>query len=116
MNGPANRPVLIEFKSEDGQSFFIETEDDRKDSDGFSPAGSKLDRVARKVSDVPIDKVLCGLRPIVSGITSAINNVDLKPSEVQAELSVKISADLNLMVTKMAGEAQLKIALKWKLS
>jgi len=115
MNRSTGKPVLIEFTSDDGQSFYIESEDIREHRDGFEPA-TGLESAFGIIAGVPIDQVLYGLRPILSGITNAVGGMNLRPSEVQAELAIKINSDLKLIVAKVEGEAQLKISLKWKLS
>ena len=115
MNGSSNKPILIEFKSEDGQSFFIESEDNLDNNDGFEPV-TGANRKLGIIAGVSIDQVFLGLHPIVSGITSTVEGMSLKPSEVQVELSLKINSDLKLIIAKVEGEAQLKISLKWKLS
>jgi Trypsin-co-occurring domain 1 len=72
-------------------------------------AGGIEDRVGKKFEDLM--KVIY---PITDSIVKSVEGLAKKPQSTTVEFGLSITAEGNLFVTKIAGEASLKIGFEWR--
>lgn len=54
------------------------------------------------------------LRACAEGLDDLISKLDLTPSEVDVEFSLKMSGSAGFVIAKAGAESELKVALKWE--
>jgi hypothetical protein len=101
--------VLLNVGLADGGSVLVEVEE---------PSAGPVTRGGRAADAVvsageTLEQVLERLGPVVKGIVSQLRAAADWPDEVEVEFGVKLSSDANVIVARMAGEANFRIALRW---
>jgi Trypsin-co-occurring domain 1 len=94
---------LVELKSSDGTSFFIESSDVKKS--GVQQASGHMDK--------QFDKILEKIRPFSEAIIRNFQRLDTKPDTASAEFGLSVTAEGSIFVVKASGEASVKITLNW---
>lgn len=105
---------LLEFKTEDGQDFYVELDEDRLPPApvrGFSP--EEKDRGVVQNTILNFERSLGPLKSITSSIVSSVKDIPGGPDEMEVELGLKFNAKAGIIVTTLEGEANLKVILKW---
>ncbi|MEJ2165320.1 MAG: CU044_2847 family protein [Desulfobacterales bacterium] len=107
--------MLIETQSKD-RKLIIEVEDVQvKKDDEYRSTPRPVQKLIDDSKDLFGD-AMSTIRHCADRITNALNNMpdDVKPSQVEASLAIKISAQAGAVLTKLAGEGQLQVKLTWK--
>ena len=102
---------LVEFDVGDGQSVLIEVEDVQ--SKGVKPVAIAPGEIAAKAQQ-SFEESLKALAPTVEAIHQRLGGLTTPANEVEVKFSVKLSAEVGAVVTKVGGEANYEITLKWK--
>jgi len=94
---------LVEMKSSDGTSFFIESSEVKRN--GIKQASGHMEK--------EFDKVLEKVKPFSEAIIRNFQQLDTKPDTASAEFGLSVTAEGNIFVVKAVGEASVKITLNW---
>ena len=101
-----NNPDIIEFPSENGASIRIETTPVYQGPEHkVGPSSGKAER--------KVEEVLKDLKPMIDGVTHAIEGLADKPNEVEVTLQCGFSSDFNLFLAKATGSANLSVRIMW---
>ena len=100
---------LVKFELESGGSVFVETEITDAGREGLVKAGRGLPEEAAQSFEAAIN---C-LSPIASSIVSKLINISHPPDEAAVEFGLTLKAESGFIITKVAGDANFKISLKW---
>jgi hypothetical protein len=101
--------LLLDVGLAEGGSILVEV--DEPSSGPVMRGGRATDAVLSAGEN--LEQVLERLGPVVKGIVSQLRAAADWPDEVEVEFGVKLSSDANVIVARMAGEANFRIALKW---
>jgi hypothetical protein len=101
---------LIKFPLESGGFVFVEMEGGEAERSGLVKAGRGLPDEAAQSFEAAIN----GLSPIASSIVSKLINISHPPDEAAVEFGLTLKADSGFIITKVGGEANFKINLKWR--
>jgi Trypsin-co-occurring domain 1 len=101
---------LVEMPLEQGGSILVEVDDVR--SGPVTRGGRTEDAVAK--AGESLEHVLGQLGPAVRGIVAQLREGADWPDEVEVEFAVKLSAGANVIITRTTGEANFRIALRWR--
>jgi hypothetical protein len=101
---------LVEFKLEDGSSVLIETE---------SVSGRPVTRGGRatemiSTAEDTFEQALGRMGPTSAVIIERFREMAQQPDEIEIEFGVKISAEAGAIIAKTSGEANFRIAVRWK--
>jgi hypothetical protein len=101
---------LVQFELEDGSSVLIETE---------SVSGQPVTRGGRAAemiskADETFEQALGRMGPTATAILKKFRETAEQPDEIEIEFGVKISAEAGAIVAKTSGEANFRIAVRWK--
>lgn len=102
---------LVEFDVGDGQTVLIEVED--VPSKGVKPVAIAPGEIAAKAKQ-SFEDSLQTIAPTVNAIHRRLSNLTQPADEVEVKFSVKLSGEVGAVVTKLGGEANYEITLKWK--
>jgi hypothetical protein len=100
---------IVKFPLESGGFVFIETEVTQVEKGGLVKAGRGLPDEATQSFEAAINS----LSPIASSIVSKLINISNPPEEAAVEFGLTLKADSGFIITKVGGEANFKISLKW---
>ena len=100
---------LVKFPLESGGFVFVETEITDAERGGLVKAGRGLPEEAAQSFEAAINS----LSPIASSIVSKLINISLPPDEAAVEFGLTLKAESGFIITKVAGDANFKISLKW---
>ena len=95
---------------EQGGSILVEVGEVRS---GPVTRGGRGDDTVSKAGE-SLERVLGQLGPAVRGIVAQLREGADWPDEVDVEFAVKLSAGANLIITQTGGEANFRIALRWR--
>jgi hypothetical protein len=101
---------LVEMPLEQGGSVLVEVDDVRS---GPVTRGGRGDDAVTRAGE-SLENVLGQLGPAVRGIVAQLREGADWPDEVDVEFAVKLSAGANLIITHTGGEANFRIALRWR--
>lgn len=101
---------LIKFPLESGGFVFVEMERGEAERGGLVKAGRGLPDEAAQSFEAAIN----GLGPIASSIVSKLINISHPPDEAAVEFGLTLKADSGFIITKVGGEANFKISLRWR--
>jgi hypothetical protein len=105
---------LLQFKTKDGNDFFIEIDDlslNEPTRGGSSESGNR--GIIQNAAD-SFDKALEPLKEVSNSIINCIKEFSSSPKEVEVELGLKFTAKAGIILTSLDSEAHLKIVLKWQ--
>ena len=103
---------LVAFQTENGHTVYIETTE-------IEPAGG-LQQVSLHAGDVidntvkSLSDALAPVKSISQSLYNTFKSFDHAPDEIAVELSVKLTAEAGVVITKAAVEGNFKISLTWK--
>lgn len=101
---------LVEFDVGDGRTVLMEVEEIKsRNIDSVSISGREIAAKARK----SFSDALKTLEPTVDLIHQRLSGMANPADEVEVKFSVKLSAEVGAVVTKVGGEANYEITLKW---
>jgi Trypsin-co-occurring domain 1 len=100
---------LLKFTTEQGEPLLVEV------ADSWGQPVTRGGRAGAAVVEAgrSLDEVVGQLGPVVKGIVSQLRTAADRPDEVEVELAVEIAADSNVIIARVGGEANFRIALKW---
>ena len=102
---------LVEFDVGDGKFGLMEVDEIKSENvKQVSASPGKVAARARKT----FSEALKTLEPTVEIIHQRLNGMTTPADEVEVKFSVKLSAEMDAVVTKVGGEANYEITLKWK--
>ena len=100
---------LVKFELESGGSVFVETEITDAERGGLVKAGRGLPEEAAQSFEAAIRS----LSPIASSIVARLISISNPPDEAAVEFGLTLKAESGFIITKMSGDANFKINLKW---
>ncbi len=101
---------LVEFDVGEGQTIFIEVEE--VESEEITPVSKAPGELVAKARQT-LSEALDDIAPMVRTLKSRLNALTDPADEVEVKFSVKLSAEIGAVVTKVSGEATYEITLKW---
>jgi hypothetical protein len=102
---------LVEFQVGEGESILVEVDD--VESDEIKPASKSPGEIAAQASKT-FAEAIEPLRPMISNIKQRLDMATDPADEVEVKFSVKLSAEVGAVLTKVGGEATYEITLKWQ--
>lgn len=102
---------LVKFDVGDGQMVLIEVED--VESEEIEPVSKSPGELAARARET-LSEALDDIAPMVRTLKQRLNALTDPADEVEVKFSVKLSAEIGAIVTKVGGEATYEITLKWK--
>jgi hypothetical protein len=101
---------LVEFELEDGSSVLIETE---------TVSGRPVTRGRRPTemnskADETFEQALRRVGPTSAAIVERLRDLSQQPDEIEIEFGVKVNAEAGAIIAKTSGEANFRIAVRWK--
>ena len=102
---------LVEFQVGNGESILVEVED--IESDGIKPASKKPGEIAIKAGK-SISDALSSVGPMIKDIKHRLDEATDPADEVEVKFSVKLSGEVDAVLTKVGGEATYEITLRWQ--
>ena len=101
---------LVKFRTEQGEPLLVEVADSWEQP---VTRGGRTGGAAVVEAGKSLEEVVGQLGPVVKGIVSQLRTAADWPDEVEVEFAVKISADSNVIIARVGGEANFRIALRW---
>jgi len=117
--------AILRTKLNDGTELIIETDEPsgagRYEDDAYerSPYRGGISEKAGKIVDVGknlFQEAIKNIKSCAVEISDGVKNIPqtMRPDEVEASLSFKLSGELGAVITKVGGEAQIQVKLVWK--
>jgi hypothetical protein len=97
---------LMKFALDDGGEVTVEVED------GPTVRGGRSDGLARQ-SGRSLEDAVAQVTPAVSAIVERFRTGEAAPHQIDLELGVKLSAEVGAIISRTAGEANIKLTLRW---
>ena len=101
---------VVEFELEDGSSVLIETENPI--SRPVTRGGRGTELVSK--ADETFEQALERVGPTSAAIVERFRRMAQQPDELEIEFGIKINAELGAIIAKTSGEANFRIAVRWK--
>jgi hypothetical protein len=101
---------LVKFPLDSGGFVFIETTASDTEKGGLVKAGRGLPDEATQ----SFEEAINSLSPIANSIVSKLINISNPPEEAAIEFGLTLKADSGFIITRVGGEANFKISLKWR--
>lgn len=101
---------LVEFQLEDGSSVLIEAEDVR------GPAitrGGRATEAITRASDT-LEEAVHRIGPTSWAIVEKLRELAQQPDEIDVEFGLKLNAEVGAIIARTSGEANFRIAVRWK--
>lgn len=102
---------LISFKTDNGQTVFLEAAE--TGGGGLQPVSRDGGTVLERTTD-SLSEALEPVKSVSQSILNAFTGFAHAPDELNVELSIKITAEAGIIITKGSVEGNFKISLKWK--
>ena len=101
---------VVEFELEDGSSVLIEAESltSRPVTRGARP--TELVSKANETFEQALNRV----GPTSAAIVERLSQLAQQPDEIEVEFGIKINAEVGAIIAKTSGEANFRIAVRWK--
>lgn len=100
--------ILVEFENE-------------KESSELEPVGlrdwlrlRKNKPELEKKSDAAVDKAMNTIKGMSDRVSSTIENLQIKPNNVEVAFGIKFDAELDVVIAKVGTEASMTVTLKWE--
>ena len=100
---------VIEVPLEEGGSILVEV-DETPELPVTRGLGSSA--AAPPVS-APLEQMLAGLGPATRALIAQVRTLADSPHEVELEFAVKLTAEAKIVIARVGGEANFRIALRW---
>jgi hypothetical protein len=100
---------LVEFPLEDGSSVFIEAES----VSGEVTRGGRAGALAVEAGET-FEGALARVQPAATAIVERLRGLADGPEEIEVEFGIQLSAEVGAFVAKAAGEANFRVAMRWK--
>jgi hypothetical protein len=101
---------LVKIDVGDGQTVLVEVEDVA--SEDIEPVTKSPGELAAKARR-SLSDALDGIAPMVRTMKKRLNDVTDSGDEIEVKFGVKLSGEIDAVVTKMGSEATYEITLKW---
>jgi Trypsin-co-occurring domain 1 len=101
---------LVKIDVGDGQTVLVEVEDVA--SEDVEPVAKSPGELAAKARR-SLSDALDGIAPMVRTMKQRLNNVTDPGDEIEVKFGVKLSGEIDAVVTKIGSEATYEITLKW---
>jgi Trypsin-co-occurring domain 1 len=101
---------LVKVDVGDGQTVLVEVEDVA--SEDIEPVTKSPGELAAKARR-SLNEALDGIAPMVRTMKKRLNDVTDSGDEIEVKFGVKLSGEIDAVVTKMGSEATYEITLKW---
>ncbi|WCT13626.1 CU044_2847 family protein [Mucilaginibacter jinjuensis] len=101
----------VEFDLGEGKKIFIETDARLAPVGGVvkaSRAGDQIENASKTIS-----QAFEPLRSTTESLFSVFDGIINRPDEIEIEMSVKITAEAGMIITKGSVEGNFKVSLKW---
>ena len=85
--------------------------DESADEDGWASRGDTLKTITTDAFSKGMELVRACAEQVAATVSAVSEKA--RPSQVEVELAIKLSAEAGAMIAKSAGEAQLKVKLQW---
>jgi hypothetical protein len=105
---------LVGFETDLGGIVFIEAFEVNATANKQGPFYEASHKQGIKITEEKLDTFLKGIQPVIVGVQHSMDGLDVKPSEVEATMSLKLTTDLNIVLAGTSGEAFLQLRLLWK--
>ncbi len=99
---------LVRVDVGDGQTMLVEVEE----TDDIEPVMKLPGELAAKARR-SLAEALDGIAPMVRTMKARLNNVTDPGDEIEVKFGIKLSGEIDAVVTKMGSEATYEITLKW---
>ncbi|MGF1480616.1 MAG: CU044_2847 family protein [Cyanophyceae cyanobacterium] len=100
---------LVEFDTGEGGRILVEVED-VEEIRPISRAPNEIAATARKTFAQALDNLL----PMIQSVKKKLDAVIEPTDEVEVKFSVKLNGEVGAVLTKVGGEANYEITLKWQ--
>ncbi len=104
---------LIAFKTDSGHTIYLEATETNKPGGGMRPVSINADTIVEKAAN-SFTEALEPVKSVSESIFNAFSGFAHVPDELEVELSIKITAEAGVIITKGSVEGNFKISLKWK--
>jgi hypothetical protein len=101
---------LVKIDVGDGQTVLVEVEDVA--SEDIEPVTKSPGELAAKARR-SLSDALDGIAPMVRTMKKRLNDVTDSGDEIEVKFGIKLSGEIDAVVTKMGSEATYEITLKW---
>lgn len=101
---------LVEFKLGDGSSVLIETE--TVSGRPVTRGGRATEMISK--ADQTFEQALRRVGPTSAAIVERFRDLSQQPDEIEIEFGVKVNAEAGAIIAKTSGEANFRIAVRWK--
>lgn len=102
---------LVEFQVGDGDVILVEVED--VETKGLQPVSITPGKFAAEAKKT-FEQSLANLDPMIKAVKEKLSDLTEPADEVEVKFSVKLSGEVGAVLTKVGGEANYEITLKWK--
>jgi chaperonin cofactor prefoldin len=102
---------LVEFQVGEGKTILIEV--DEVESDEIRPVSKSPGDIAAKARKT-FAEALETIKLMVRDIKQQFDDLPNSADELEVKFSIKLSAEVGAVVTKVSGEANYEITLRWK--
>lgn len=102
---------LVRFDVGNGETVLVEV--DEVATDGIKPVSKLPGELAAKARQT-LSEALDGIAPMIRTVKNRLSAMTDPADEVEVKFSVKLSGEIDAVVTKVGGEANYEITLKWK--
>lgn len=100
---------LIEFRLEDGTPVFIEAESISREV----TRGGRAGQLAVEASET-FESALARVQPAAVALVDRLRALAEAPEEIEVEFGIQLSAEVGAFVAKAAGDANFRVALRWR--
>jgi len=101
---------LVKFDVGEGQTVLVEV--DEVKADGVKPVSKLPGELAARARQT-LSEALDDIAPMIRTVKSRLSAMTDPADEVEVKFSVKLSGEIDAVVTKVGGEANYEITLKW---
>jgi hypothetical protein len=100
---------LVRFPLEDGASIVVEVEAGDR---GAVRRGRGVDERIQEAGET-LEGVLARAAPVAASVVAKLREQGERPSEVEVEFGVKLSAEAGVVIARTAGDANFRLVVKW---
>jgi hypothetical protein len=100
---------LVEFRLEDGTSIFVEAESQSREVTRGGRGGDLAVEAGES-----FESALARVQPAAVAVVDRFRGLSDAPEEVEVEFGIQLSAEVGAFVAKAAGEANFRVAMRWK--
>jgi hypothetical protein len=102
--------TLMKFDLEEGGDVTVEV-DDASRSSRVTRGGRSGDLILE--SGHSLEDAVGRVTPAVGAIVERFRSSDVAPHQIDLELGVKLSAEVGAIISRTAGEANIRLTLRW---